>query len=136
MHIFIKHGITHHQEKHFYTNSCSFKGMIAHMEQEFGPVIVGEWSLATDNCTMWLNGLNDNFPGFPRLPCNYIPCSKPYMGSEQPGAPVDPGKPEHGPFGTGMVMDFTFAIIGQIWMISLELYVSFEERMGSKWQFE
>jgi len=24
------------------------------------PIIVGEWSLATDNCAMWLNGLNDN----------------------------------------------------------------------------
>ena len=25
------------------------------MEREFGPVVVGEWSLATDNCAMWLN---------------------------------------------------------------------------------
>jgi len=24
------------------------------------PIVVGEWSLATDNCAMWLNGLNDN----------------------------------------------------------------------------
>lgn len=24
------------------------------------PLIVGEWSLATDNCAMWLNGFNDN----------------------------------------------------------------------------
>lgn len=29
----------------------------------FGPVIVGEWSLATDNCAMWLNGFNDNLSG-------------------------------------------------------------------------
>jgi len=33
------------------------------MEREFGPVIVGEWSLATDNCAMWLNGFNDNLSG-------------------------------------------------------------------------
>lgn len=30
------------------------------------PIIVGEWSLATDNCAMWLNGFNDNLPGFPK----------------------------------------------------------------------
>eukprot|EP00967_Tisochrysis_lutea_P114508 scaffold182561_cov36-Tisochrysis_lutea.AAC.5 len=30
------------------------------------PLIVGEWSLATDNCAMWLNGFNDNLPGFPK----------------------------------------------------------------------
>lgn len=54
------------------------------MEKEFGPVIVGEWSLATDNCALWLNGFNDNLPGFPRLPCKYIPCEDPYMGFDQP----------------------------------------------------
>ena len=30
------------------------------------PMIVGEWSLATDNCAMRLNGLNDNLPGGPK----------------------------------------------------------------------
>jgi glucan 1,3-beta-glucosidase len=72
------------------------------MELAFGPVIVGEWSLATDNCAMWLNGFNDNLPGFPRLPCKYVPCSPPYMGDEQPGTPVDPSKGLQGPYGTGM----------------------------------
>lgn len=59
----------------FYQNACAQKSRIAAMERDFGPVIVGEWSLATDNCAMWLNGFNDNLPGFPRLPCKYIPCS-------------------------------------------------------------
>ena len=78
----------------FYNNACSQKKQIALMEREFGPVIVGEWSLATDNCAMWLNGFNDNLPGFPRSPCKYIPCSSPYMGEgQQPGTPVDAGKP-------------------------------------------
>jgi glucan 1,3-beta-glucosidase len=26
------------------------------MEDAGMPVVVGEWSLATDNCAMWLNG--------------------------------------------------------------------------------
>ena len=34
----------------FYNNACAQKKQIALMEREFGPVIVGEWSLATDNC--------------------------------------------------------------------------------------
>jgi len=51
---------------------------------------------------MWLNGFNDNLPGFPKLPCKYIPCTEPYMGPEQPGTPVDPGKALQGPYGTGL----------------------------------
>jgi glucan 1,3-beta-glucosidase len=73
----------------FYRSACAQKSQIALMEREFGPVVVGEWSLATDNCAMWLNGFNDNLPGFPRSPCKYVPCSPPYMGSEQPGTPLD-----------------------------------------------
>ena len=72
------------------------------MEKAFGPVVVGEWSLATDNCAMWLNGFNDNLAGFPRLPCKYVPCAEPYMGTDQPGTPVDPSKSIQGPYGTGM----------------------------------
>ena len=86
----------------FYQDACSQKSRIADMENAFGPVIVGEWSLATDNCAMWLNGFNDNLPGFPRLPCKYIDCADPYMGTDQPGTPVDPTKPIQGPYGTGM----------------------------------
>ena len=68
----------------FYADACAQKHAILRMEKEFGPVIVGEWSLATDNCALWLNGFNDNLPGFPRLPCKYIPCADPYMGFDQP----------------------------------------------------
>ena len=89
----------------FFANACQQKKNIAAMEQAFGPIVVGEWSLATDNCAMWLNGFNDNLPGFPRLPCKYIPCAESYMNDEeyqQPGTPVDPSKPIQGPYGTGM----------------------------------
>jgi glucan 1,3-beta-glucosidase len=34
----------------FYQDACRQKSNIATMEREFGPVVVGEWSLATDNC--------------------------------------------------------------------------------------
>lgn len=59
----------------FFTDACNQKSAIMQMENEFGPVVVGEWSLATDNCAMWLNGFNDNLPGFPRMPCKYTPVS-------------------------------------------------------------
>lgn len=86
----------------FYTNACAQKDVIEEMERAFGPVIVGEWSLATDNCAMWLNGFNDNLPGYPKLPCKLVPCAQPYMGSTQPGAPPSVLKPLQGPFGTGV----------------------------------
>jgi glucan 1,3-beta-glucosidase len=86
----------------FYNYACQAKSAIANMEQAFGPVIVGEWSLATDNCAMWLNGFNDNLPGYPMLPCKHVRCPDPYMGPDQPGTPIDPAKPIQGPFGTGM----------------------------------
>ena len=34
----------------FFANACQQKKNIAAMEAAFGPIIVGEWSLATDNC--------------------------------------------------------------------------------------
>ena len=42
-------------------------------------------SLATDNCAMWLNGFNDNVPGYPVVKCQRVECPPPYMGYEQPG---------------------------------------------------
>ncbi|CAN0498301.1 unnamed protein product, partial [Laminaria digitata] len=57
---------------------------------------VGEWSLATDNCAMWLNGFQDNLPGFPQVQCELVRCPLPYMGGEQPGAPVNPNSPPQG----------------------------------------
>lgn len=101
----------------FYRDACNQKRVIADMEREFGPIIVGEWSLATDNCVMWLNGFNDNLPGFPRLPCKYVKCADPYMGMDvQPNAPVDPTKPMQGPYGTGQSgPSFGFCPVDRDW---------------------
>lgn len=87
-------------------------------------------SLATDNCAMWLNGFNDNLPGFPRSPCKYIPCSLPYMGSDQPGTPVDSGAALQGPYGTGISGPaFGLCPVDRDWMT--ERYNSAET--GSSW---
>ena len=89
--------------KTFMDNACNFAGGIQVMEElvDF-PMIVGEWSLATDNCAMWLNGFNDNLPGFPKVTCAMVPCPEPYMGSDQPGCPPDKEEPLQGPYGTGV----------------------------------
>ena len=44
----------------FTQHACLDRQRIMLMESIGVPVIVGEWSLATDNCAMWLNGFNDN----------------------------------------------------------------------------
>jgi glucan 1,3-beta-glucosidase len=45
----------------FVDRACKSATHFQDMETRGGvPIIVGEWSLASDNCAMWLNGLNDN----------------------------------------------------------------------------
>ena len=56
-------------------------------------------------CNFFLIEMTDNLPGFPRLPCKYVPCGESYLNSDdyqQPGTPIDPSKPIQGPYGTGM----------------------------------
>ncbi|CAK4629010.1 unnamed protein product [Aphanomyces euteiches] len=85
------------------SNACQQKYTISNMENALMPVIVGEWSLATDNCAMWLNGFNDNLPGFPKVQCTMQKCpvDSTYLGYGFPGTPLDTTKPIQGPYGTG-----------------------------------
>lgn len=87
----------------WYTEHACMDGDRIKMQIEFFdiPIIVGEWSLAVDNCAMWLNGFNDNVPGYPLVECERIKCPEPYMGSEQANAPPDPSLGAQDPFGTG-----------------------------------
>jgi len=90
----------------FWNNACNFRGGVRVMEELLDmPLIVGEWSLATDNCAMWLNGFNDNLPGYPKVSCRMFPCAAPYMNTDdfdQPGAPPSKELPLQGPYGTGV----------------------------------
>ncbi|RLN92949.1 hypothetical protein BBJ28_00003344 [Nothophytophthora sp. Chile5] len=87
----------------YFSNACQQKYTIADMENAMMPVIVGEWSLGTDNCAMWLNGFNDNLPGFPNIQCRMTDCPlhSTYLGVGFPGTPLDTTKPIQGPYGTG-----------------------------------
>uniref|UniRef100_K3X3M3 X8 domain-containing protein n=1 Tax=Globisporangium ultimum (strain ATCC 200006 / CBS 805.95 / DAOM BR144) TaxID=431595 RepID=K3X3M3_GLOUD len=88
----------------FFSNACQQKYTITTMENALMPVIVGEWSLGTDNCAMWLNGFNDNLPGFPKVMCKLEKCpiDSTYLGKGFPGTPLDVTKPIQGPYGTGV----------------------------------
>lgn len=88
---------------YFVKNACYDHHHLQEMEEAYGvPIIIGEWSLATDNCAMWLNGLNDNVPTYPKVKCSRITCPAPYFPQGLiPNAPPDPSKAAQDPFGTG-----------------------------------
>jgi len=73
----------------FVDSACGEGSNLKLMESLGVPVVVGEWSLATDNCAMWLNGFNDNVPGFPKVACERVSCLTSYM-AKQHGAPPMP----------------------------------------------
>jgi glucan 1,3-beta-glucosidase len=57
--------------------------------------VIGEWSLAIDNCEMWLNGFMDNVPNYPLFDCLYKDC--PYNKQFK----YELSQSLFGPFGTG-----------------------------------
>jgi len=73
------------------------------------PVWVGEWSLATDVCALWLGGFNDANTAAV-FPCSYVECPKPYMPAET-AVDVDRTKDINGPFGTALGDGFDHAFI-------------------------
>lgn len=99
-----------HPIDYFVGQACRDHEHLREMELLGVPVVVGEWSLATDNCAMWLNGLNDNVPYFPKVKCDRVQCPEPYFGRGLvPNAPPDPntkidpigdGGPSYVEFGT------------------------------------
>ena len=62
------------------------------------PILIGEFSLATDNCQMWLNGFMDNIPNYPLQPCLYDRCPRINEGNNR----IYIRKSVQGPFGTGI----------------------------------
>lgn len=59
--------------QHFVNAACMDGDYFAALEARGIPIIVGEWSLATDNCILWLNGLNDNGTiHAPLCPCKQL----------------------------------------------------------------
>ena len=62
------------------------------------PVLIGEFSLATDNCQMWLNGFMDNLPNYPFQECYYERCPRLLEGNNRNYIK----KSINGPFGSGI----------------------------------
>lgn len=73
------------------------------------PVWVGEWSLATDVCALWLGGFNDaNNP--PQFECEWVSCPEPYLPADT-AVDVDRTVELNGPFGTALGDGFDQAFI-------------------------
>ena len=62
------------------------------------PVWVGEWSLATDHCAMWLQGFNDS-EGPGRWNCDMVECPYSYL-SDEFAVDFDRTAEKQGPFGS------------------------------------
>uniref|UniRef100_A0A7S3FJY2 Glycoside hydrolase family 5 domain-containing protein n=1 Tax=Haptolina ericina TaxID=156174 RepID=A0A7S3FJY2_9EUKA len=84
-------------QQSFLEDACSWRQHLRSLQRAILPVLVGEWSLATDNCMMWLNGFHDNAPGYPKVECGVQPCPQPYVS----GIPGPPQGLAPGPHGTG-----------------------------------
>lgn len=90
-----------------YGRLCGVKNTINEFKKIGLPVVVGEWSLATDNCALWLNGFQDNLPGFPNVICGYQDCPN-------PNTEIIDGS--QGPFGTGSSTPINgLCPIGKLW---------------------
>lgn len=61
------------------------------------PVWVGEWSLATDVCAMWLGGFNDSNTAY-AFECKQVDCPYSYL-PEPYNVDFDRTSPQLGPFG-------------------------------------
>jgi len=62
------------------------------------PVWLGEWSMATDNCAMWLQGFNDSAGKF-HFDCEWVECPYSYLPDEF-AVDFDRTAEKLGPFGT------------------------------------
>jgi len=62
------------------------------------PVWVGEWSLATDVCALWLGGFNDNNTPY-AYECDWVECPYTYL-DDQTGTDFDRTAPMLGPYGS------------------------------------
>lgn len=58
---------------------------------------IGEWSLATDVCAMWLGGFNDNSSPYVHT-CKWVDCPKPYLTGDV-AIDLDRSAGKLGPFG-------------------------------------
>jgi len=63
----------------FLLEADSYEQYIDNFKQKGIQLVIGEYSLATDNCAMWLNGFQDNLEGFPITECKFSPCPFPYI---------------------------------------------------------
>jgi glucan 1,3-beta-glucosidase len=76
----------------------SYGGDLANAQNFKAEVWIGEWSLATDVCALWLGGFNDNNTPY-AYECDWVDCPYTYM-PEATGTDFDRTAEILGPFGS------------------------------------
>lgn len=82
----------------FLLEADNYASYINNLKNKGINTVIGEFSFATDNCAMWLNGFQDNLEGFPITDCKYAPCPFPYIDVKD----IDRTCNIFSPFGTGV----------------------------------
>jgi glucan 1,3-beta-glucosidase len=96
-HIYQAWDITRYGDQ-FLLEADNYAQYIDNFKQKGIQMVIGEYSLATDNCAMWLNGFQDNLEGYPITECKYAPCPFPYIDVKD----LDRIHPIISPYGTGL----------------------------------
>lgn len=98
--------------------TCAYVEKFAAKAAEFHyDVWFGEWALATDNCALFLNGLNDGEMK-PGTQCAQMSCPKPYLPAAS-AVDVDRDAAILGPFGSLGDNSYNSIKEGQCWTDSL-----------------
>ena len=60
---------------------ADYEGVISNLDAVKYPVWIGEWSLATDVCAMWLGGFNDSNTAY-QFDCEWVDCPETYLPAQ------------------------------------------------------
>ena len=78
----------------------SYKKNLAVVKDIKYDVWVGEWSLATDHCALWLGGFKDNNVQYVYA-CDFVDCPYSYISNESLAVDFDRTANYLGPYGSG-----------------------------------
>lgn len=75
-----------------------YEKVMAQLDDVKYPVWIGEWSLATDVCAMWLGGFNDSNTAY-QFDCEWIQCPETYLPAPYNADYIDENAAMLGPVG-------------------------------------
>jgi len=86
----------HKNDTWMYCND--YEGVLSNLDSVKYPVWIGEWSLATDVCAMWLGGFNDSNTAY-QFECEWLDCPTTYLPAPYNQDYIDENAAMLGPIG-------------------------------------